>query len=465
MWVFRKMKCPPYIFREYDIRGKADVDLTDEIVEGIGKAFGTYVLKKGYSTVLLGRDNRNSSDRIREVLLAGFKSTGCHVIDIGRVVTPMLYYACIVRNTNAGVMITGSHNPPDENGFKLVCGNGTIYGQEIQRLREIIETERFVLGQGVVLAEDQVSGYMQMLQKKIRLGARKIKVAVDCGNGTASLFAEKLLKSWGCDVIPLYCKSDGAFPNHQPDPVKKANLRDLCRVVLNENCDLGVAYDGDADRIGVVDNQGNIIWGDKLMILFWRHILPKHPGTPCIIEVKCSQALEDEVRRMGGQPVFYRTGHSLIKAKMKQVGALFTGEMSGHIFFADEYFGFDDAFYATGRLLRILSNTDKDLSELLGDIPLYYSTGETRVPCAEERKFDIVKRLKEYFEKNYQVIDVDGVRVLFDNGWGLVRASNTQSVLVTRCESKTPAELKKICKIIQQALLQHPEVTDFKWEL
>lgn len=458
------MKCPHYIFREYDIRGKANVDLTNEMVKAIGKAFGSYVTDKGYSNVVVGRDNRLSSDRIRKALIEGLISTGCHVVDIGLVVTPILYYLCLIKNINAGVMITGSHNPPEENGFKLVCGSGTIYGQEIQRLRLIIESERFKYGQGTVVAEDPVSDYMYMLYDKIQLGSKKLKVAVDCGNGTAALFAEKILKGWGCNVIPLYCKSDGSFPNHEPDPVKTVNLRDLRRAVLAEGCDLGVAYDGDADRIGVVDDQGNIIWGDSLMILYWREILPKYPGTPCIIEVKCSQALVDEVLRMGGQPFFYKTGHSLIKAKMKEIGAVFTGEMSGHIFFADEYLGYDDAFYATGRLLRILSGTKQSLSELLKDVPQYYSTAETRIPCAEKDKFDVVVRLKESFRENYHVIDVDGVRVLFNDGWGLVRASNTQSMLVARCEAKTPVGLSNICKIIMQALQRNSQIAKFDWE-
>lgn len=458
------MQCPKHIFRKYDIRGKADTDLTDGVVESIGKAFGTYLMKKGYETVLVGRDNRLSSDRIRDALVKGLINTGWNVIDIGRVVTPILYYACAAKGVNAGVMITGSHNPPDENGFKMVCGSGTIYGEEIQKLREIIENEAFRVGQGSVITEDIVDDYIHMLGEKIKLGPKKLVVAVDCGNGTASLFAERILRSWGCDVIPLYCKSNGTFPNHEPDPVKTKNLQDLRRVVLKEGCDLGVAYDGDADRIGVVDDQGSIVWGDRLMALFWREILPKYPDKPCIVEVKCSQALVDEIYRLRGRPFFYKTGHSLIKAKMKEIGAIFTGEMSGHMFFADEYYGFDDAFYATGRLLRILSHTERSLSQLLADVPRYYSTAETRIPCADGHKFDVVVRLTEYFRERYDVIDVDGVRVLFDDGWGLVRASNTQPVLVARCEARTPEGLEHICDVIKKALKQYPEVSDFEWE-
>jgi phosphomannomutase/phosphoglucomutase len=265
-------------------------------------------------------------------------------------------------------------------------------------------------------------------------------------------------------VVPLYCDSDGCFPNHHPDPVKTANLADLRRTVRQRGADLGIAYDGDADRIGVVDELEQVIWGDKLMCLYWREILERHPGSLAIIEVKCSQALVDEVTRLGGRPLFYKTGHSLIKAKMRETGAVFTGEMSGHMFFADEYYGYDDAFYATGRLLRILSNTSQTLSESLAHIPVYYATAETRVPCADQVKFDIVGKLVEHFRRSFQVVDIDGARVLFSDGWGLVRASNTQPVLVARCEAKTPEGLEQICDTMKQAMLQYPEVGVFDWE-
>lgn len=287
---------------------------------------------------------------------------------------------------------------------------------------------------------------------------------MDCGNGTAALFAEKILADWGCEVIPLYCQSDGSFPNHQPDPVKTANLAELKKAVLEEKADLGLAFDGDADRIGVVDDAGKVIWGDVLMCLYWREIMPKYPGAKAIVEVKCSQALVDEVERLGGKPFFYKTGHSLIKAKMKEIGAVFTGEMSGHIFFADEYYGFDDAFYAAGRLLRLLSHSDGPLSKMLSAIPKYYSTAETRVTCPDWDKFKVVKGLAERFQRDYPVIDVDGARVLFGDGWGLVRASNTQPVLVARCEAKTEEGLQRICSMMKEALREFPEVEDFEWE-
>jgi len=454
----------PDIFRQYDIRGVAQRDLTPETVELLGKAFGTYIQAHGTRRVIVGRDNRVSSERLRDDLIRGLVSAGCDVIDIGEVVTPIVYYARIHFGIDGAIMITGSHNPPDENGFKISLGSGTIHGEEIQRLRQLMEKGEFATGKGSVEERDAVTTYMSMLRDKIELGSRPLKVAVDCGNGTAGFFAEKILRRWGVECYPLYCEPDAGFPNHQPDPVKTVNLVDLQRLVLEKGADLGVAYDGDADRLGVVDEKGNIIWGDMLMCLYWREILARRPGTPCIIEVKCSQALEDEVKRLGGNPFFYKTGHSLIKAKMKEVGAVFTGEMSGHMFFADEYYGYDDAFYATGRLLRILSQQEESLSELLSSVPRYYSTAETRVPCTDQDKFRIVDEMVKHFQAEYDVIDVDGARVLFGDGWGLVRASNTQPVLVARCEAKNQEELERICGIMKEALGKFPEVEEFEWE-
>lgn len=453
-----------HIFRQYDIRGVAERDLTDETATLLGKAFGTVALQKGSCKVLLGRDNRLSSERLRDALVKGLMYVGCDVVDLGLVVTPMLYYARVHFGIDAAVMITGSHNPPEENGFKMALGAGTIYGDDIQKLKKLMMGGEWRYGSGSLEMVNVVKPYQHMLLKKIRLGPRKLKVAVDCGNGTAALFAEKILNNWGCAVIPLYCDSDGSFPNHQPDPVKTVNLAELRKAVLEERAELGVAFDGDADRIGVVDEAGHIIWGDLLMCLYWSEIMPRHPGAEAIIEVKCSQALVDEVERLGGKPFFYKTGHSLIKAKMKEIGAIFTGEMSGHIFFADEYYGFDDAFYAAGRLLRLLSNSGAPLSRMLSVIPKYYSTAETRVTCPDWDKFKVVSGLAERFKRNYPVVDVDGARVLFGDGWGLVRASNTQPVLVARCEAKTEAGMQRICSIMKEALKEFPEVADFEWE-
>jgi phosphomannomutase/phosphoglucomutase len=458
------MQINPSIFREYDIRGVADRDLTDQTVTLLGRSFGTTVRKKGLTDVLVGMDNRYSSPRLARALTGGLLSTGCNVVDIGTVVTPIFYFARVQYGMEAGVMITGSHNPSEDNGFKIALGAGTIYGQDIQSLRKLIEAEDFISGAGSVSKRSPVPDYMQMLREKITLGPKGIKAVVDCGNGTASYFAVEAVKSWGCQVLPLYCEPDPDFPNHHPDPVKRKNLQDLIKTVLAEKADVGIAFDGDADRIGVVDDSGEVIWGDQYMALMWPEILAKYPAAPAIIEVKCSQTLVDEVERLGGSPVFYKTGHSLIKAKMKELNAPFTGEMSGHMFFADEYYGYDDAFYATGRLLRMLSNNGRPLSAMVKELPQYHSTAETRVPCPDEIKFQVVKRLQDSFRDQYDVIDVDGVRVLFGDGWGLVRASNTQPVLVARCEAKTPSRLEEIAGIMKAAMAAQPEVGDFEWE-
>lgn len=461
----------PEIFREYDIRGIADEDLQPESVYILGLAAGEYFREHNETKILIGRDNRLSSDRIRDNLVAGLTAAGCTVIDIGTVITPLFYYARILYNINAGLMITASHNPAEFNGFKVALGAATIYGEEIQNLYKLaveINATRDItikpINTSRIEYKDPVDDYLNMLDEKIKLGEKRLKVAVDCGNGTAGLFAEKFLHKLGCGVIPLFCESNGSFPNHHPDPVNSANLQVLRKAVLENQADLGIGFDGDGDRLGVVDNKGNIIWGDQLMILYWREILPKYPGTDCIVEVKCSEALVEEIERLGGKPVMYKTGHSLIKAKMKELGTVFTGEMSGHMFFADEYFGFDDAFYAAGRLLRILSNSERSLSEMLSDAPKYYSTAETRVPCPDQDKFKVVQLFRDSFRKTNQVIDIDGARVLFDGGWGLVRASNTQPVIVVRCEGKTKEDLAYIAKTIKEALLSFPEVGSFQWK-
>ena len=459
------IKFNPAIFREYDIRGVADTDLADEVVFQLGKAFGTYLKQFNDQSVLVGRDNRPSSPRLFAALARGLISTGCEVTDIGTVITPITYYARILYGISGAVMITGSHNPSPENGFKLAAGGpGTLYGEEIQDLRRLMENGKFVSGSGKLKQANPVPNYLKTLAEKIKLGRRKLKVVVDCGNGTAGYFAGDFLFSLGCEVTPLYCQPDGSFPNHHPDPVKRANLVDLIKTVLATGADLGIAFDGDADRIGAVDDRGRVIWGDQLMALFWREILPKNPGAMAIIEVKCSQALVDEVKKLGGLPVFYRTGHSLIKAKMRELNAVFAGEMSGHLFFADEYFGYDDALYAAGRLLRILSHGHQKLSELVDTLPQYFSTAETRIPCSDSEKFTVVKKLTGLFKHQYEVIDVDGVRVQFPDGWGLVRASNTQAVLVARCEAKTKKGLTQITKVMKDALLSQPEVSNFDWE-
>ncbi len=458
---------PPQIFREYDIRGLVDSEFTPDVAATIARAYALYLHKRGAAgTVIVGRDNRLSSPAIRDAVVGALSKVGLSVWDLGVVITPTFYFARVDAGFDAGgVMITASHNPPEYNGMKLATGPGTLYGEEIQKVRRLAGRSVPPLGFGSEVSDHTivVDEYLEMLRTKIVLGPRRLRVAVDCGNGTASLVAPDAVEAWGCETLRQHCDSDPTFPHHHPDPVKEENVRDLVELVRRERCDLGIGFDGDGDRIGVVDDQGTIIWGDTLMALFWREILPRYPGSPAIVEVKCSQALVEEVERLGGRPLFYRTGHSLIKAKMRELGAVFTGEMSGHMFFADEYFGYDDAVYAAGRLLRILSQTDRSLSELLASIPRYPITPEVRVDAPDEVKFDVVRRLTEEFKRRYEVIDVDGARVLFPGGWGLIRASNTQPALVLRAEARDAVTLDSITREIELALAQFPMVGRPEW--
>ena len=453
----------PTVFREYDIRGVVDRDLTPAGVRQLARAFGTFLRQRQVTEALVGRDNRLSSESYRDAVVAGLRDTGINVGDIGLVITPLFYFARVLYQAPAGVMITGSHNPADQNGFKLGYGLATLYGEDIQEIRAIMERGEFAEGQGTYRQLDPWPDYRRLLQEKIKLGPRRLRVVVDTGNGTGSLFAPTVVADWGAEVIPLYTESDPTFPHHFPDPSQVQNLQDLQAKVLATGADLGLSFDGDADRLGVIDEQGNILWGDTLMALYWREILPQHPGAVAIIEVKCSQALAEEVERLGGKPIFFKTGHSLIKAKMHELGAVFTGEMSGHLFFADEYYGYDDALYAAGRLLRILSHASEALSDLTSDLPRYPSTPETRVDCADEAKFQVVAAVTEAYRARYPVIDVDGVRVLFPEGWGLIRASNTQPVLVLRAEAKTPAALSRIKADLEQSLSGFPGVGHIDW--
>lgn len=449
-----EIKIPKTIFREYDIRGDAQEELTDDLVELLGKAYGTYM---NGGEVLVGYDNRLSSERIFKALIKGLQSTGCKVINIGLTITPILYFSRIHYGIDGGVMITASHNPPNYNGFKLCKGNATLYGKEIGKIRDIMVDGNFLKGNGSVEERDPVQDYYSVLKEKISL-ARSLKVVLDCGNGTASLFAPTVLKNWGCEVVEMYCSSDGSFPNHIPDPVKEEYAVELKEKVLDSKADIGIGIDGDADRIGIIDEKGNMIWGDQMLILFFRELLLKHPGEKAIIEVKCSQALVDDVVAHGGKPMFWKTGHSLIKAKMQEEGALLSGEMSGHMFFKDEYYGYDDALYAAGRFLRILAASGKTVSQLFYDTPKYFATPEMRPYCDDEVKFDIVKKIVDRFKGEYEVIDVDGARVLFGDGWGLIRSSNTQPALIVRAEGKTPEARDRIKNILFNELAKYPEV-------
>jgi len=439
----------PSIFRQYDIRGQVGTELDNDAVVSIAAAFCTYVHKTGRKRMIVGRDNRSSSVAFRDIVVQVSLESGIDVVDIGEVITPVFYFASRHLEIDAGIMITASHNPGNDNGFKLLLGTSTIYGKEIQkiaRMAQIAQMQERVVSETTTILTyiDVTQDYIQTIISRIELGPKKLKIVVDCGNGTAGYIAPSVLKALGCEVVELYCESDPAFPNHHPDPVKVENCQDLIKVVQAEKADLGIGFDGDGDRLGVVAPNGGIIWGDTLMILYWREILAKHPGLDCIVEVKCSQALVDEIERMGGKHMIYKTGHSLIKAKMKEIGAIFTGEMSGHMFFADEYYGYDDAIYAAARLLRILSNSDKGITELLADVPIYHATPELRVKSSDAEKFVIMEKVLSHFQAFYKVIDIDGARILFPGGWGLVRASNTGPELIVRCEGKTVEDLEKI---------------------
>ena len=457
------MSLPAEIFREYDIRGIAGQELDAEAAELIAQAFGTYLADAGVRRAVVAHDNRASSEGLYQAAIRGLARTGCDVVAIGLAITPMFYFALRHLRVDGGMMVTASHNPPEFNGFKLARGPGTLYGAQIQQIREIASAKRFQRGSGAVEEAGILLAYAAMLRERIELGPRRLRVAVDCGNGTAGAFVPDLLRAWEVDVLPLYCDLDPTFPHHHPDPVDPKNLVDLARFVATGQADLGLGFDGDGDRLGGVDDRGGILWGDVLMAIFWREILPSHPGAVALVEVKCSQALIDEIRRLGGRPQFTATGHSLIKARMRELNAVFAGEMSGHMFFADEYYGYDDAVYAAGRLLRILSHTDRPLSAIVAEIPRYCVTPEVRVACPDTSKHRVVEALTGEFKRRHEVVDIDGARIIFPDGWGLIRASNTQPVLVLRAEGTSPAALSRIKAFLEEALRRHPEVAPVQW--
>jgi phosphomannomutase / phosphoglucomutase len=441
-----------HIFREYDIRGIFPDELNGDTVHTLGLAIGTYYRDKGAQRVSVGRDCRLSSPELSKSLIKGLTESGVSVIDLGMVPTPLLYFSIHNLNVDGGIQITGSHNPPEFNGLKICLGNGSVYGEEIQKIRKIVESSVFSSGNGRVETDDIKPPYIEYLRNNITPGSGGIRVVVDAGNGVGGHVACEVYRNMGFEVVPLFCEPDGRFPNHHPDPTIPENLATLISRVKDEKADLGIAFDGDADRIGVVDKEGNIIWGDQLMIIFSRDLLSRYPGAAIIGEVKCSQVLYDDIEAHGGRAIMWKAGHSLIKSKMKEEKALLAGEMSGHLFFGERYFGFDDAIYAGARLLEIVSRTGKTPGELLAGIPIMVTTPEIRMDCPEERKFEIVSSLVNEFKKDYKVIDVDGARVIFDGGWGLVRASNTQPVLVLRFEATDQNRLDQIRKIFMEKL-------------
>lgn len=448
------MKTPSHVFREYDIRGVADSELTDALAVGIGRALATDLrLCAGTAPadtlkVAVARDCRLSSPRLFAALTEGLMASGADVIDIGVGPTPLLYFAAHHLLTEGAVMITGSHNPAEDNGFKVMRGKETLFGVAVQSLRERLERKEFAMGpQGTMSTEDVQPAYITQLVERSRFADNRanLRVVLDAGNGAAGPLALRVFDALGIPVDAMFCEMDGRFPNHHPDPTVEENLSALRQRVLETGAQLGIAFDGDGDRIGVIDEAGNIVWGDKLMVLFGRGVLAEHPGATIIGEVKCSQTLFDDIAKHGGRPIVSRTGHSLIKKRMKEEGALLAGEMSGHIFFADRYHGFDDAIYAAIRMLEIIASSGKQPGALLSDVPVTAVTPELRFPCPDAIKFDVVKRVLEHYRRTHEVIDVDGVRVLFGDGaWGLCRASNTGPVLVLRFEAKTDARLREL---------------------
>lgn len=455
------------LFREYDLRGIVGNELTDPIAEQVGRAYCTYVKDRGVKTITVGRDGRLSSPGLFKSLVKGLLAGGINVIDIGICPSPLVYFSLHQLPVDGGIMITGSHNAAEYNGFKICVGEEAIHGESIQELRRVMEAGQFVKGKGTLSEHAIIPDYLAYLKKSFAgVDAKSLHIVIDCGNGAASLVAREALELLGCRVTGLYCDLDGRFPNHHPDPTVLENLDELVAAVVRHNADVGIGYDGDADRIGTIDEKGQVLWGDRLMVVYSRDILAKKPGSTIISEVKASQCLYDDIARQGGRPIMWKTGHSLIKSKMKSEQAVLAGEMSGHMFFADRYFGYDDAIYASCRLVEILARTGKSLSSLVADLPVTSVTPEIRVDMPDIIKFDVVKSVQDHlanFAKSGEplgpkkltlrdVITIDGVRAVFEGGWGLIRASNTQPALVLRFEAVSAEHLNDIRAVIEGEL-------------
>jgi phosphomannomutase/phosphoglucomutase len=454
------------IFREYDIRGIVEKDLTPDVVEKIGRAYATLARERGVKRITVGRDGRLTSPALRDQLIAGLTSAGVNVVDLGLCATPLLYFSLFHCDVDGGIMITGSHNAAEYNGFKMCVGKEALYGANIQRVREIFDNEQFAIGKGTVIEQTIIPEYLAFLKEQFSsVRADGLRVVIDCGNGAASLVAKDALEQLGCQVTGMYCELDGHFPNHHPDPTVVENLTDLIGKVNEIQAHVGIGYDGDADRIGVIDEQGGILWGDRLLLLFARDVLEEYPGSTFISEVKASQVFYDDIPKRGGRAIMWKTGHSLIKAKMKEEKAVLAGEMSGHVFFADRYYGYDDAIYASCRLIEILVKQQKPVSSLLSDVPKTVVTPEIRVDCSDDQKFQLVaavtQRLQDIAaiqDRNTadlpirELITIDGIRVRFDNGWGLIRASNTQPALVLRFEAASQVQLSHIRAYLESQL-------------
>ena len=446
-----------FIFRKYDIRGVVATDFTDDVVQNLGRAFGTYVVRGGGKTVAVSGDIRPTTPGLIDNLTKGLMETGITVIDLGILPTPTNYYSMYELDVDGAVQITGSHNPPEFNGFKISLNQKAFHSEQIQDLKELIDTTDFEVGEGSVEKNDILPTYMDMLRSKISLD-RPLKVAIDCGNAAGCITAPTIFKELGMEVTELFCDVDGTFPNHHPDPTEDHNLIDLIAEVQKGGYDFGVAFDGDADRVVAVDEKGGIIRADDLIAIFLPEII-KNEGDAIVFDVKCSQALEDMIHRYGGTPVMWKTGHSLIKDKMRELNVNFAGEMSGHIFFADDFYGFDDAVYVALRLAQLISRGDKKLSEYTAEIPVYYSTPELRMECKDDiEKFEIAEKATAYFTQKYDCITVDGVRIQFGDGWGLVRASNTQPVLVCRFEAQSQARMEEIQDLVLGKLAEFGDI-------
>lgn len=441
-----------HIFRQYDIRGVVGRQLDSNLVHKLGRSLATYYKQHDVRTVSVGRDARLSSPEFRDALVEGLTGGGCDVIDLGMVPTPLLYFSLFRLTVEGGVMITGSHNPKDNNGFKVCLGKTTVFGEEIQKIKGILESEQFVAGSGRVSETNIVDDYIDYVSAGITKGKRDLRVVVDAGNGIGGVVAVPLYRRLGFEVVDLFCEPDGNFPNHHPDPTVPESLEVLTESVKSTRADLGIALDGDADRIGCVAADGTVLWGDQMMILFARDILERNPGAKFVAEVKCSKALFDDVRQHGGNPIMWKVGHSLIKAKMREEGAALAGEMSGHMFFADRYFGYDDAIYAGARLLEMVSSSEMSLDQMLASLPRMYNTPEIRVDYPDALKFAAVDRVRDAFRDRYEVIDIDGARINFPDGWALVRASNTQPALVMRFEGETEEAVNRIRLEVEQEL-------------
>ncbi|MFH0766414.1 MAG: phosphomannomutase/phosphoglucomutase [Calditrichota bacterium] len=438
------------IFREYDIRGIVGKDLTPEVVFQLGQGFGTYFRRRDVERITLGRDGRLSSPDIRDHMSAGILATGVDILDLGIIPTPLSYYSTHRLEVKGAVMITGSHNPPDYNGFKVSLGHEAIYGSEIQKIYEIIASGELETGNGHIERYNIIPEYLDDLASRLKL-SRSVRIAMDIGNGVAGLTAAPLFHRLGCDAKIMFGEVDGNFPNHHPDPTVEANLAQLKQTVIEGGCELGLAFDGDGDRIGVVDEKGGVLWGDQILAILARSVLKENPGAGIIAEVKCSQLLFNDIEKHGGKPEMWKVGHSLIKSRMRETGALLAGEMSGHIFFQHRYYGFDDAVYVAGRLLEIVADSDKPVSRFLEDWPKLYNTPEIRLDCPDDIKFEVVARVLADFRNKYRVVDVDGMRVMTSGGWGLLRASNTQPVCVLRFEADSPDRLEEIKNEIETA--------------